>query len=162
MKGQSVSAQSLHLYILRTYQTCICKMDRNKAEMRKFKNTTPVWNDGSLLSCLQCNALASLVPFVVHFVVCKVNFVVCKVNQGCKCTLHWRPRRRPPSFRSRTVLLSFLITALFLFFLQVQPKLEMKFLSHTCTHTHMHTHTHIHTHSSYQQTSKQDLQCMLK
>ena len=44
--------------------------------MRKLKNTTIVRNDGALLSGLQCNALASL----VHFVVYKVNYTV-----GCKC-----------------------------------------------------------------------------
>ena len=47
-----------------------CKKDRNKAGMRKLKNTTLLRNDGGL----QRNALASL-----------VHFVVCKVNQGCKC-----------------------------------------------------------------------------
>ena len=45
------------------------KKDRNKAGMKKLKNTTLLRNDGGFLSGLQRNALASL----VHFVVCKVN-----------------------------------------------------------------------------------------
>ena len=50
-----------------------CKRDRNKAEIRKLKNTT-LRNDRALLSGLQCNAFASLVQFEYN-----------KVNSGCKC-----------------------------------------------------------------------------
>ena len=38
-----------------------CKTDRNKARIRKLKNTILLWNDGGL-SGLQHNALASLIP----------------------------------------------------------------------------------------------------
>ena len=46
----------------------MCRKERNKAGIGKLKNTTLLWNDGTLLSGLQCNVLASL----VHFVLCKV------------------------------------------------------------------------------------------
>ena len=48
-----------------------CKMDRNKAGMRKLENTTPLQNDGALLSDLQLNV--PVIASLVHFVVCKVN-----------------------------------------------------------------------------------------
>ena len=44
-------------------------MGRNKAGMRKLKNTTLLQNDGVLLSGLQLNALEAL----VHFALNKVN-----------------------------------------------------------------------------------------
>ena len=42
------------------------KQDRNKARMKKLKNTNLPWNEDSLLSGVQCNALAFLVQFVTH------------------------------------------------------------------------------------------------
>ena len=49
-------------------------MDRNKARMRELKNSNILRNDGTLLSGLQCNALASLDHFASN-----------NVNKGCKC-----------------------------------------------------------------------------
>ena len=44
----------------------------------KLYNTTPLWNDGRLLSGLQCSTLAHM----VHLVLSKLSN---KVNYGCKC-----------------------------------------------------------------------------
>ena len=41
--------------------------------------------------------------------------------------LRWRPEKRSPLFRSRVVFFSFLILALFLYFLQVQPYSKSSF-----------------------------------
>ena len=60
--------------------------------MQKLKNTTLLQNDDGLLSGLQCNALASL-----------LHFVVCKVSYRDASALRWRLERRPPSFCSRVV-----------------------------------------------------------
>ena len=46
---------------------CIYTKDKNDAGMRQIKNTILLQNDGSFLSYLQSNALASL----IHFVACK-------------------------------------------------------------------------------------------
>ena len=59
---------------LHSVQGSTFKKDRDQALIRKLKNTTILWNDGSLLSGFQCKVLASL-----------VHFVACKVNQASKC-----------------------------------------------------------------------------
>ena len=66
------------------------KKYRKKAGMRKLTNTIPLQNDGDLLFALQCNALVSL----VHYVVC-----VTKQTRDASAS-HWRPERRPLLFRS--------------------------------------------------------------
>ena len=82
--------------------------------MTKLNNITLLWNDGGSLSGLQCNALASL----VHF---------CAKWTRDASALRWRPERRLPSFRSKVMLLSFLISALFLSFFQVHPYFKWSF-----------------------------------
>ena len=76
---------------------------KNKAGMRKLDNTTLLQNDGGLLSGL---------------------LYTTKWTRDVSA-LRWRLESRPPSFRSRVVLSTFLIIpALFLSFLQVHPYLE--------------------------------------
>ena len=48
----------------------VLKKGQKQGRDEKLKKTTLLRNDASLLSDLQCNALASL----VHFVVCKVDY----------------------------------------------------------------------------------------
>ena len=91
--------------------------DRNKAGMRKLTNTTLLQNDGGLLSGLQAG-MRERKKTTLHLQImgsrCRVVFLLL-------LTPAWRPEMRPPSSRSRVVLLSFLIPALFLSFSQVDP-----------------------------------------
>ena len=82
-------------------------MYRDKAEMRNFKNPTPLQNNAGPISGLQCNALPSLVRFVTY---------TTKLTRDASA-LHWRPKMGPPSFNTLYVaFLSFLIPGLFLSF----------------------------------------------
>ena len=86
-------------------QEMTCQKDRNKAGMRKIKNTTLLRLDSTLLFGPQCIALASL----VHFEQSELGMQVDD------------KKRKMPSFRSSIVFLSFLVLCIVPYVLYVEP-----------------------------------------
>ena len=89
--------------------------------MRNLKNPTPLLNDASPRSGLQCNVLESLVRLLCMLQVTK------QTRDGN--ALHWRPERGPALFCSEVGFLRLLISALIVYIFQLHPSFKRSFFA---------------------------------